>query len=52
MAARNLDSYRPRIDQGDYTKFNLTPMKKDLGGGWEGSPFYLERRPSGRWIVL
>ena len=46
------DFYKARIDQGDYTKFNLTPVKRDLGGGWEGLPFYLERRPSGRWIVL
>jgi hypothetical protein len=46
------DFYKPRIDQDDDTKFDLTPMKRDLGGGWEGLPFYLERRPSGRWIVL
>jgi hypothetical protein len=46
------DYYKPAIDRGDYTKLELTPMKRDLGGGMEGLPFYLERRPSGRWIVL
>jgi hypothetical protein len=46
------DYYKPAVDRGDYSKLNLTPMKRDLGGGWEGLPFYLERRPSGRWIVL
>jgi hypothetical protein len=46
------DAYKTRVEQGAYAKLVLTPMKRDLGGGWEGRPFYLERRPSGRWIVL
>jgi hypothetical protein len=46
------DFYKSRINNEGYSKLELTPMKRDLGGGWEGRPFYLERRPSGRWIVL
>ncbi len=44
--------YESRVDQGGFKKFNLTPMKRDAGGSWEERPFYLERRPDGRWNVL
>jgi hypothetical protein len=44
--------YQSRVDQQGFKKFNLTPVKRDAGGGWEGRPFYLERRPDGRWNVL
>ena len=46
--------YLPRIEREGAIKANFAPGKPCISapnGCWEFAPFYLDRRPSGKWIL-
>lgn len=50
-ARRVWAAYKPQIIGVDYDTCVVTPMKQTTGGGDEGRPFYLTRRPDGSWTL-